>query len=126
MNEIKYSSIDQYITEAPAEVKQILINIRSLISEKAPEAVSCIAYNMPAFKYNKKPLVYFAAFKNHIGFYALPSGNVAFQKELTKYKTGKGSIQFPLDQEIPYDLIGQIVEFRVVEMNDALSQNHEK
>ena len=73
MNEIKYSSIDQYITEAPAEVKQILINIRSLISEKAPEAVSCIAYNMPAFKYNKKPLVYFAAFKNHIGFYALPS-----------------------------------------------------
>lgn len=122
MNEIKYSSIDQYITEAPAEVKQILINIRNLISEKAPEAVSCIAYNMPAFKYNKKPLVYFAAFKNHIGFYALPSGNVAFQKELTKYKTGKGSIQFPLDQEIPYDLIGQIVEFRVVEMNDALSQ----
>ena len=122
MNEIKYSSIDQYITEAPAEVKQILINIRSLISEKEPEAVSCIAYNMPAFKYNKKPLVYFAAFKNHIGFYALPSGNVAFQKELTKYKTGKGSIQFPLDQEIPYDLIGQIVEFRVVEMNDALSQ----
>ena len=122
MNEIKYSSIDQYITEAPAEVKQILINIRSLISEKAPEAVSCIAYNMPAFKYAKKPLVYFAAFKNHIGFYALPSGNVAFQKELTKYKTGKGSIQFPLDQEIPYDLIGQIVEFRVVEMNDALSQ----
>ena len=103
-------------------MKQILINIRSLISEKAPEAVSCIAYNMPAFKYNKKPLVYFAAFKNHIGFYALPSGNVAFQKELTKYKTGKGSIQFPLDQEIPYDLIGQIVEFRVVEMNDALSQ----
>lgn len=122
MNEIKYSSIDQYITEAPAEVKQILINIRSPISEKAPEAVSCIAYNMPAFKYNKKPLVYFAAFKNHIGFYALPSGNVAFQKELTKYKTGKGSIQFPLDQEIPYDLIGQIVEFRVAEMNDALSQ----
>ena len=122
MNAIKYSSIDQYITEAPAEVKQILINIRSLISEKAPEAVSCIAYNMPAFKYDKKPLVYFAAFKNHIGFYALPSGNVAFQKELTKYKTGKGSIQFPLDQEIPYDLIGQIVEFRVVEMNDALSQ----
>jgi len=122
MNEIKYSSIDQYITEAPAEVKQILINIRNLISEKAPEAVSCIAYNMPAFKYNKKPLVYFAAFKNHIGFYALPSGNVAFQKELTKYKTGKGSIQFPLDQEIPYDLIGQIVEFRVAEMNDALSQ----
>ena len=122
MNEIKYSSIDQYITEAPAEVQQILINIRSLISEKVPEAVSCIAYNMPAFKYDKKPLVYFAAFKNHIGFYALPSGNVAFQKELTKYKTGKGSIQFPLDQEIPYDLIGQIVEFRVVEMNDALSQ----
>ena len=122
MNAIKYSSIDQYITEAPAEVKQILINIRSLIAEKAPEAVSCIAYNMPAFKYHKKPLVYFAAFKNHIGFYALPSGNVAFQKELTKYKTGKGSIQFPLDQEIPYDLIGQIVEFRVAEMNDALSQ----
>ena len=96
MNEIKYSSIDQYITEAPAEVKQILINIRSLISEKAPEAVSCIAYNMPAFKYNKKPLVYFAAFKNHIGFYALPSAIEQFKKQLAVYKQGKGSVQFIL------------------------------
>ena len=70
---------------------------------------------MPAFKM-KKVLVYFAAFKNHIGFYALPSGNKAYQKELSKYKTGKGSIQFPLNEKIPFELIEKIVRFRVKEL----------
>lgn len=72
---------------------------------------------MPAFKM-KKVLVYFAAFKNHIGFYALPSGNLAFQEELKNYKTGKGSIQFPLSKPIPYDLIQKIVEFRIKEVSE--------
>lgn len=74
-----------------------------------------IVYGMPGYKTNGKPLVYFAGYKNHIGFYATPSGHEAFQKELSKYKQGKGSVQFPLNQPIPFDLIEQIVRFRVDE-----------
>lgn len=111
----KYNTIDQYINDFPKEVKDILQALRKIISETAPDAVETISYNMPAFKM-KKVLVYFAAFKNHIGFYALPSGNEAFQKELSQYKTGKGSIQFPLNQEIPTELIKKIVAFRVKEI----------
>lgn len=112
-----YNSVDEYLAEIPENVRAILQKIRELIKEIAPTATEGIAYGMPAYKLNGKPLVYFAAFKNHIGFYALPSGNVAFKEELKKYKTGKGSIQFPLKDEIPYDLIHQIVEFRVEETN---------
>lgn len=67
---------------------------------------------MPGFYLNKKPLVYFAGYKNHIGFYATPNGHEAFKEELSKYKQGKGSVQFPLNEEIPYDLIRKIVIFR--------------
>jgi uncharacterized protein YdhG (YjbR/CyaY superfamily) len=70
---------------------------------------------MPAYKTNKKPLLYFAGFKKHIGLYATPSGHSKFEKALSKYKQGKGSVQFPLDQPIPYDLIEKIVKFRVRE-----------
>jgi uncharacterized protein YdhG (YjbR/CyaY superfamily) len=70
---------------------------------------------MPGYKTNGKPLVYFAGYKNHIGFYATPQGHTEFSKELSTYKSGKGSVQFPLDQPIPVDLIGRIVEFRVKE-----------
>ncbi len=119
MNQSKtYTSISEYLEDWPSEISEILTKIKSVITEAAPEAMEGISYNMPGFKLHKKPLVYFAAFKNHIGFYALPSGNIAFQKELSKYKTGKGSIQFPLDQEIPYELIRQIVTFRVHEVNE--------
>lgn len=117
-----FQDFNDYLQDFPGEVGEILKKIHHTIAETATEAVPCIAYNMPAFKLHKKPLVYFAAFKNHIGFYALPSGNIAFQKELSNYKTGKGSIQFPLDQAIPYDLIRQITEFRVYEVNDALKK----
>jgi len=123
MNQKKtYTSVAQYLDDFPSEIVEILNNIRRVIQEVAPEAIEGISYNMPGYKWNKKPLVYFAGFKNHIGFYALPSGNIAFQKELSNYKTGKGSIQFPLDQKIPYELIRQIVEFRVLEENDRLKK----
>lgn len=119
MNQIKtYTSMPEYLENWPKEIVEILTKIRSVITEVAPDAVESISYNMPGYKLHKKPLVYYAAFKNHIGFYALPSGNIAFQKELSKYKTGKGSIQFPLDQDIPYDLIRQIVTFRVEKVNE--------
>ena len=116
MNNLKPKSIDEYIEAFPKEIRSILQQIRETIKKAAPEADETISYNMPAFKM-KKVLVYFAAFKNHIGFYALPSGNNAFQKELLKYKTGKGSIQFPLTEKIPFDLIKKIVEFRVKEIS---------
>lgn len=112
----KYQSVDEYISDFSEETVSILSNIRHLIKKTAPQATECISYNMPAFKM-KKVLVYFAAFKNHIGFYALPSDNIAFQEELKNYKTGKGSIQFPLSQPIPYNLIKKIVEFRIQELS---------
>lgn len=113
----KYNSIDEYIADFPENVAIILNKIRECIQQSAPNAEETISYNMPAFK-QKKILVYFAGFKKHIGFYALPSGNKAFQQEISKYKTGKGSIQFPLNEEIPYDLIKKIVAFRVIEINN--------
>ena len=119
MNQSKtYTSIAEYLEDWPTEIAEILTKIKQVVNEAAPDAIEGISYNMPGFKLHKKPLVYFAAFKNHIGFYALPSGNIAFQKELAKYKTGKGSIQFPLDQEMPYELIREIVTFRVQEVNE--------
>ncbi len=109
------SSVDDYLASFPADVRVILEKIRSLIRKEAPGAVEGISYGMPGFKLNGKPLVYFAGFKNHIGLYALPASNVEFRKELDKYKTGKGSIQFQLNEPIPYKLIEKIVQFRVKE-----------
>ncbi len=109
-----FTDIDSYIAEQAAEVRERLEKIRQVVKTSAPKAEEVISYGMPAFKYHGM-LVYFAAFKNHIGFYALPSGNDAFQKELSAYKQGKGSIQFPLDKPIPLTLIKKIVKFRVKE-----------
>ena len=107
--------IEIYIKQFPDNVQEILQKIRKLIRDNAPSAVELIAYGMPAYKLNNKPLVYFAAFKNHIGFYATPSGHSEFQEELSKYKQGKGSVQFPIDKPIPYDLIERMVKYRVAE-----------
>lgn len=106
----------------PDNIQEILRNIRKLIIDNAPESEELIAYGMPAYKTNKKPLVYFAAFKNHIGFYATPSGHHEFEKELSQYKQGKGSVQFPLNQPIPYKLIERIVKFRVTENNEKMNK----
>jgi uncharacterized protein YdhG (YjbR/CyaY superfamily) len=105
--------VDQYILKFPQETQEILQQVRQLIKATAPEAVESIAYGMPAYKTNGKPLVYFAGYKHHLGFYATPTGHEAFTEELSIYKQGKGSVQFPLDQDIPYDLIKRIVAFRV-------------
>jgi uncharacterized protein YdhG (YjbR/CyaY superfamily) len=109
-------TIDTYIQTFPNDVQQVLKKLRQVIRQAAPSAVEYIGYQMPGFKLNGKPLVYFAAWKTHIGFYATPSGNEAFQKELSSYKGAKGSVQFPLDKPIPYDLIKKIVSFRVKEV----------
>lgn len=109
-----FKDIDSYIAEQVPDVRERLEQIRQVVKTSAPKAEEVISYGMPAFKFHGM-LVYFAAFKNHIGFYALPSGNEAFQKELSAYKQGKGSIQFPLDQPVPLALIKKIVKFRVKE-----------
>lgn len=119
----KFETVDEYISFFPEETRDILQKIRAIIRDKAPDAVEGFSYDMPAYKTHGRPLVYFAAFKGHIGFYATPSGHQAFDKELRKYKRGKGSVQFPLDQPIPYELIGQIVEFRVWENQDKKSNS---
>lgn len=109
-----FKDIDSYIAEQVPDVRERLEQIRQVVKTSAPKAEEVISYGMPAFKFHGM-LVYFAAFKNHIGFYALPSGNEAFQKELSAYKQGKGSIQFPLDKPVPLALIKKIVKFRVKE-----------
>lgn len=109
-----FNNIDDYIAGFPVDVQNILQQIRTTIKQAVPDAEETISYAMPAFKYNGI-LAYFAAFRNHIGFYALPSGNEAFKKELQHYKTGKGSIQFPLNKPIPIDLITRIVKRRANE-----------
>lgn len=107
-------SIDDYIAAQPADMQKILQKIRATIRKAAPEAEEAIKYQLPTFVLNGN-LVHFGAFKNHIGFYPTPSGTEKFKKQLAKYKAGKGSIQFPLDEPIPYDLITEIVKFRVKE-----------
>jgi uncharacterized protein YdhG (YjbR/CyaY superfamily) len=109
------SEVDRYILAFPAEVQEKLMQIRDIIRKNAPDAVENLAYGMPAYKTNNRPLVYFAGYKKHIGFYATPSGHEQFLTELSQYKQGRGSVQFRLDQPIPFDLIAQIVEFRVIE-----------
>lgn len=113
-NKVTYESIDHYISTFPPDIQEILKAIRQVIREAAPDAVEKISYQMPTFA-QQGNVVHFAAFKNHIGFYPAPSGIDEFEQELTPYKAGKGTIQFPLGQPIPYDLITKIVKFRVSE-----------
>ncbi len=119
-----YKDIDDYIEQQPEAVHERLKVVRATVAAAAPEAEEAISYGLPTFKLYGV-LVHFGAFKNHIGFYALPSGNVAFQQELAKYPTGKGSINFPLNQPLPIELIAQIVAFRVDEnMAKAAGKKH--
>ncbi|PWB28209.1 iron chaperone [Flavobacterium sp. HTF] len=118
----KPENIDEYIGTFPNDVQEILEQVRMTIQEAAPDAKEKISYSMPAFDQNGI-VVYFAAFKNHIGLYALPTGHEAFAAELSKYKSGKGSVQFPLKEPMPFELITKIVKFRV---NENLEKGKKK
>jgi uncharacterized protein YdhG (YjbR/CyaY superfamily) len=118
MKNIKMETIDEYITAQPLEKRASLEKIRSIIQKAAPKATEVISYGMPAFKQDGI-LVYFAAFKNHYGFFPTASPIVIFKKELVPYKTSKGAIQFPTDKPIPIKLIQAIVKLRI-------TQNKEK
>jgi len=114
MNTAVAKTIDEYIADYPKDVQKLLEQVRNTIKKAAPKAEEKINYGIPTFTLNGN-LVHFAAYKNHIGFYATPTGHKAFEKELSIYKTGKGSVQFPIDQPLPLALISQIVKFRVIE-----------
>lgn len=112
MKNTTIKNIDSYIESAPKEARAKLKKIRQTIKKVAPSSMEVMSYGMPAFKYNNKYLAYFAIFKNHIGFYPIPPSVEKFKKELSEYKTGRGSVQFPLDRPVPYDLIKKMVSFR--------------
>lgn len=114
MDNKKHDNIDAYIADFPKNIQALLEQVRTTIAKAAPEAEEAISYAMPTFKLHGN-LVHFAAFTHHIGFYPAPTGAEAFQKELSVYKTGKGSVQFPITEPMPLDLITKIVKFRVEE-----------
>lgn len=109
-----YASIDEYIASFVPETRAILQQLREVIRESAPDATEKISYQMPTFALHGN-LVHFAAYPRHIGFYPAPSGIAAFQQELSSYKTSKGAVQFPIDEPLPYELIGKMVRFRAAE-----------
>jgi uncharacterized protein YdhG (YjbR/CyaY superfamily) len=111
---LKFNTIDQYIASFPEETQMLLEQVRKTIRDAAPGAEETINYSIPTFTLEGN-LVHFAGFNKHIGFYPAPSGIKAFIKELSSYENAKGSVQFPLDKPIPYDLISRIVKFRVKE-----------
>ena len=122
-SKIVFLTVESYIEAFPEQVQLKLKKLRFAILESAPLATECISYGMPAYKLNGKPLVYFAGYKNHIGFYATPTGHEAFANELSFYKQGKGSVQFPIQEPLPIELISRIVAFRVFEVEKKQSDS---
>lgn len=111
-------TIDEYIRNFPPHIQEILEKLRKTIHETAPDAEEAMRYGIPTFTLNGN-LVHFAAFEHHIGFYPTPSAIKTFTEELSMYKHAKGSVQFPLDKPIPYDLVRRIVEYRVRESSES-------
>jgi len=121
---IKYRDIDEYHASQPEEFREMLEQIREAIKQAAPMATEIISYGMPAFRLNKV-LVYYALNKMNIGFYPTPNPIIAFKKELEKYNTSKGAIQFPIDKPLPLSLIKEIVKFRLEEETRSVSDKIE-
>ncbi len=108
-------SIDEYIAGFPKETQKVLEQVRAIIKNTAPDTEETISYAIPTFTMNKKYLIYFAGYKNHISLYPAPTGNASFEKEIKPYRSGKGTVQFPLDKPLPIDLIKRIVKYRMKE-----------
>lgn len=106
-------AVDRYISNYTGEARTRLEQMRELVLAEAPQAVESISYGLVGYKLNGKPLVYFGGFPKHTGFYATPNGHEAFQEDFAKYKQGKGSVQFPLDQPLPLDLVRRVVQYRI-------------
>jgi uncharacterized protein YdhG (YjbR/CyaY superfamily) len=114
-NKARFHSIDEYISTFPEEVQKILEELRAIIKAAAPTAEETISYQIPTFTLNGKYLIYVAGWKNHISIYPIPSGSEAFNKQVSKYVEGKGTLKFPIDKPLPLKLITRIVKYRVAE-----------
>ena len=125
MEKSKSTTIDEYIANFPLEVQEVLEKVRHIIRTEAPDAKETINYQIPTFQLRGN-LVHFAAFKKHVGFYPTPSGIAQFAAELSEYESAKGSVKFPLDKPIPYDLIARITRFRVQEQQRKGKQEWEQ
>ena len=119
---VTFTSIDEYIGTFPDDVQKILEKLRATIKAAAPEAVEKISYNMPTFTLHGKYLVYFAGWNHHVAFYGAPRGNSEFGEALSPYESGAGTLQFPYDKPIPYDLVTKIVKFRAAENRKRTDQ----
>ena len=111
----QFATINEYIAAFPPEVQEKLQGIRAVIRRAAPDAEEAIRYGIPTFRLAGNNLVHFAAFKDHLSFFPTPSGVAKFREELSSYKMSKGTIQFPLDEPVPYDLVERITQFRTAE-----------
>lgn len=114
------ATVEGYIKSQDHKVQIILNKLRQIIKTNSPESTESISYGMPGYKLNGKPLIYFGAFKNHIGIYPTPSGISAFQKDLATYKSAKGSVQYPLDSPFPYDIFEKILKYKILENKGAI------
>jgi uncharacterized protein YdhG (YjbR/CyaY superfamily) len=114
-NKAGFASVDEYIGTFPKDVQKILEEVRRTIKAAAPDAREKISYQIAAFELNGKNLIHFAGWKNHISMYPIPSGSEAFNKEVSKYAAGKGTLQFPLDKQLPLRLITKIVKLRIAD-----------
>lgn len=124
MQTAKPANVDDYIAAFPPPTQKLLKALRTVIKKAVPKAEEGIGYGMPAYKLNG-PLVYFAGYKEHIGFYPTPSGITSFDKELSAYKKSKGAVQFPLNEPLPVKLIEKMVKFRRKE-NEAKAEAKKK
>jgi uncharacterized protein YdhG (YjbR/CyaY superfamily) len=125
MQNLQAKNIDEYIVAFPKETQKLLEQVRATIKKAAPEAEEAIKYAIPTFVYNGN-LVHFAGYENHIGFYPAPTGMEAFKKDLSVYKTGKGSVQFPIDKPMPLGLITKIVKFRIEQNKEKIKAKKNK
>lgn len=107
-----HKTVDEYINSQPEKQRIILENIRELVKQEVPEAEEALGYGVASFKLNDKPLIYYASFKNHVGIYPVPKAEGKLADEIKKHQTGKGTMRFPLDGQIPYDFIEKIIEIR--------------
>ena len=119
-------TVDEYIAQFDGDTRQRLIKLRDLVKGGAPGSYEGIMYGLVGYKYHNKPLVYFGGFAHHIGFYATPNGHEAFAGAFSKYKQGKGSVQFPLNEPLPVDLIKQVIAFRrrQLEVGNHVTKNN--
>lgn len=109
-------TVEDYLNQFSGEVRARLDEVRELIRTESPAAEESLSYGLVGYKLNKKPLVYFGGFKEHVGFYATPNGHEAFKEKFASYKQGKGSVQFPLSEPLPVELIKDVVKYRIAQL----------